>query len=90
MGRVDTKVAIVTGAASGIGRACARRLAAEGARVIAADRDEVGVRAVAEALGPPHLACVLDVTDEAAWKSAVDLAVATFGRVDPPGGCVGH
>jgi 3(or 17)beta-hydroxysteroid dehydrogenase len=82
MGRVDTKVAIVTGAASGIGRACARRLAAEGARVIAADRDEVGVRAVAEALGPPHLACVLDVTDEAAWKSAVDLAVATFGRVD--------
>jgi 3(or 17)beta-hydroxysteroid dehydrogenase len=82
MGRVDGKVAIVTGAASGIGRACARRLAAEGASVIATDRDEVGARAVADALGPPHLAYTLDVTDEAAWKAVIDLAVVTFERVD--------
>ncbi len=82
MARVDGKVAIVTGAASGIGRACAQRLAAEGARVIVTDRDEAGVRRVADALGPPHVAHALDVTDEAAWKLVVDRALEAFGRVD--------
>jgi 3(or 17)beta-hydroxysteroid dehydrogenase len=82
MGRLDAKVAIVTGAASGIGRASARRLAVEGARVVVTDRDEAGIRAVADALGAPHLGAVLDVTDEAEWKAVVDLATATFGRVD--------
>jgi 3(or 17)beta-hydroxysteroid dehydrogenase len=82
MSRVDGKVAIVTGAASGIGRACAQRLAGEGARVMLADRDETGVHRAATALGPPHLAHALDVTDEAAWKRAVDRAVEAFGRVD--------
>jgi 3(or 17)beta-hydroxysteroid dehydrogenase len=82
MARVDGKIAIVTGAASGIGRGCAQRLAAEGARVIVTDRDEAGVRQVADALGSPHLAHVLDVTDEAQWKLVVDRALEAFGRVD--------
>ena len=82
MGRVDGKIAIVTGAASGIGRACAQRLAGEGARVIATDRDEPGATRVATELGAPHVSHALDVTDEVGWKTAVDFAVATFGRVD--------
>jgi 3(or 17)beta-hydroxysteroid dehydrogenase len=82
MARVTGKIAIVTGAASGIGRACAQRLAAEGASVLVTDRDDRGATLVAASLGPPHLAHALDVTDEAAWKTTVDLAVATFGRVD--------
>jgi 3(or 17)beta-hydroxysteroid dehydrogenase len=82
MPRVDGKVAIVTGAASGIGRACAQRLAGEGARVMLADRDETGVHRAAAALGAPHVAQALDVTDETAWKRAVDRALEAFGRVD--------
>jgi 3(or 17)beta-hydroxysteroid dehydrogenase len=82
MGRVDGKVAIVTGAASGIGRACARRLAEEGARVVAADRDEAGGTQTAMLLGPPHMFVALDVTDEAAWPRIVDDVVRTFGRLD--------
>ena len=82
MARVDGKVAIVTGAASGIGRECAQRLAAEGARVVAADRDAAGGAATAEALGPPHIFHALDVTDEAAWARVVDDTVRAFGRLD--------
>ena len=82
MGRVDGKVALVTGAASGIGRACAQRLAAEGARVCATDRDEAGAAATAQALGAPNSSRALDVTDEAAWKAAVDAVLAAFGRLD--------
>jgi len=82
MGRVDGKVAIVTGAASGIGRACAQRLAAEGARVVAADRDEAGGEQTAMLLGPPHLFAALDVTDEAGWARVVDDTVRAFGRLD--------
>jgi 3(or 17)beta-hydroxysteroid dehydrogenase len=82
MARVDGKVAIVTGAASGIGKACATRLAAEGARVVATDRDEAGAHRVAGELGAPHFAHALDVTDEAAWKAVVDRALEAFGRVD--------
>ncbi|MBL7501266.1 SDR family oxidoreductase [Frankia sp. CNm7] len=70
-----TRVAIVTGAASGIGRATAELLAAQGARVAAIDR--AGAEGVGEAdLGP------VDVTDEAAVRSAVARARAALGRVD--------
>src|SRR5690349_17887316 len=64
-GRVQGKVAIVTGAASGIGKRCAEVLAREGARVVLTDVDEAGGRAAAEALGAPHTFERLDVTDEA-------------------------
>ena len=51
MGQVDGKVAIVTGAASGIGAACAATLAREGAKTVVTDLDDAGGRAVAEKIG---------------------------------------
>lgn len=76
MKRVEGKVAIVTGAASGIGKGCAAMLAAEGARVVLADR------VPCEPLGEPHRVEQLDVTDEAAWARVVDATVAAYGRLD--------
>ncbi len=82
MGRVEAKVAIVTGAASGIGRACARLLAREGARVVLADRDEARGRAAAAELGAPHLFQALDVIDEAGWAAVIGTTLSAFGRLD--------
>jgi 3(or 17)beta-hydroxysteroid dehydrogenase len=82
MGRVEGKVAIVTGAASGIGKACAMVLAREGARVVLADRNEAGGRAVAETLGPPHVFRALDVTDEAGWAATIADTLRLFERLD--------
>jgi rhamnulose-1-phosphate aldolase/alcohol dehydrogenase len=78
------RVAFVTGAASGIGRAIAARLAAEGAAVVLADRDAPGAEAAAEQLGGPDVAAAIevDVSDEAAVEAAVRGAAATFGGVD--------
>ncbi len=82
MKRVDGKVAIVTGAASGLGRGAAQRLAAEGARVVLADRDAtLGEQAAAE-LGAPHVFRALDVTDEAGWAALVAETVERFGKLD--------
>jgi len=62
-------VIVVTGAASGIGAATARRLAADGATVWAVDRDEAGVEAVVASLpGDRHVAYALDVVDEEGWQ----------------------
>lgn len=82
MGRVEGKVAIVTGAASGMGRADAELLAAEGARVVLADLNEADGRAAAEAIGDNAVFLRLDVTDEENWKSVIATAVETFGRLD--------
>ncbi|MBA2544976.1 MAG: glucose 1-dehydrogenase [Deltaproteobacteria bacterium] len=82
MHRVEGKVAIVTGGASGIGRGCARRLAAEGAHVVVADRDEVGGQRVVDELGTPHRFLALDVTSEAGWKRVVAETVKQLGRLD--------
>ncbi|HEY7072280.1 MAG TPA: bifunctional rhamnulose-1-phosphate aldolase/short-chain dehydrogenase, partial [Acidimicrobiales bacterium] len=78
------RVALVTGAASGIGRAIATRLAAEGAAVAVADRDVPGAEAVATALGGPDVAVPVhvDVSDETAVATAVAEVCATYGGVD--------
>lgn len=76
MGRVDGKVAIVTGGASGIGRASARRLAEQGARVVIADRTVDAGEAVAAEIGDGASFIALDVTDEAAWKELIGATTA--------------
>ncbi len=81
-GRVHGKVALITGAASGIGKACARHLAREGATVVLTDRDAGGGAAIASELGPPHVFRRLDVTDEPGWAVVVDETVAAHGRLD--------
>jgi len=79
-----TRVALVTGGGSGIGRATAQRLAADGACVVVADRDEAAARKVAEEIGSADVAVevVVDVTDEEAVAAAVAAAVLAFGGVD--------
>ncbi|MFJ3160846.1 bifunctional aldolase/short-chain dehydrogenase [Streptomyces kanasensis] len=79
-----TRVALVTGAGSGIGRAVAHRLAAEGACVVVADVDARSAAAVAEELGGPDTAVpvTVDVTDEEAVGAAFESAVLAFGGVD--------
>lgn len=78
------RIALVTGAASGIGRAIATRLAAEGACVVIADLDAEQARAAAAELGGPDVAIGVgaDVTDAAQVQAAVDETVLAFGGVD--------
>jgi rhamnulose-1-phosphate aldolase/alcohol dehydrogenase len=79
-----SRVALVTGAGSGIGRAIAERLAAEGACVVVADRDTASATAVAEGIGGPDRAIALsmDVTSEAEIAAAFAEAAIAFGGVD--------
>ncbi|SEQ35269.1 bifunctional aldolase/short-chain dehydrogenase [Streptomyces radiopugnans] len=79
-----TRIALVTGAGSGIGRAIAHRLAAEGACVVVADLNAENARAVAEELGGPDkaVAVTVDVTSEEQIAEAFGAAVLAFGGVD--------
>lgn len=82
MGRLDAKVAIVTGGARGSGQATARRFAAEGARVIVADvLDERG-RATVDELGPDARYRHCDVAEERDWDDLVAYTVSELGRLD--------
>jgi len=79
-----SRVALVTGGGSGIGRATAQRLAGEGACVVVADRDGDAARAVADELGSGDVAAAVsaDVTDEGAIAAAFRAAALAFGGVD--------
>jgi NAD(P)-dependent dehydrogenase (short-subunit alcohol dehydrogenase family) len=84
-GRLHDKVALITGAGSGIGRACALRFAAEGAHVCAADLESATARETArqvEAAGRKSLALEVDTTDEAASDRMVERCVEGLGGVD--------
>jgi NAD(P)-dependent dehydrogenase (short-subunit alcohol dehydrogenase family) len=85
MGRLEGKAAIVTGAASGIGRASARTFAREGARVLAVDRERAGLDETVASIaaeGGTALAHPADVGDEAAVKAYVARAIEAFGALD--------
>jgi len=82
MGRVEGKVALVSGAASGIGAACARILAGEGASVILTDIQDDKGRALAREIGGGTLFLHHDVTREDAWIEVVARAEREFGRLD--------
>jgi 3alpha(or 20beta)-hydroxysteroid dehydrogenase len=82
VGKLDGKVAIITGGARGQGEAEARLFVEEGASVVVADvLDEPGAR-LAEELGDAARFVHLDVTDEGGWTNVVDLATTTYGRLD--------
>lgn len=78
--RLAGKVAVVTGAGSGIGLAAARRLHAEGAEIVVGDIDERAGAAAADEVGGSFVP--VDVSDEAAVKALFDTAAATHGAVD--------
>jgi NAD(P)-dependent dehydrogenase (short-subunit alcohol dehydrogenase family) len=83
--RLQGKVALITGAAHGMGETEAKMFAKEGARVVVADVDEAEgqqvVAGIAE-VGGEALFVRLDVTQEADWRQAIDRTVTTFGKLD--------
>lgn len=82
MGRVEGKVALISGGARNIGGASARLLVEEGARVVIGDLlDEEG-QALADALGDRARYLHLDVTSEDDWRAAVEFTTSTYGRLD--------
>ncbi len=84
MARLSGKVALVTGAASGLGAATARRLARDGAKVLLTDRDLAGEDVAATIAGEGGQAAfrLHDVTSHPDWAAAVEHAVTDFGRLD--------
>jgi NAD(P)-dependent dehydrogenase (short-subunit alcohol dehydrogenase family) len=80
--RLEGKVALVTGAGMGIGRATAIRFAAEGANVVVSDINEGAARSVSTEIGESSVVNVCDTSDESQVKAAVDQAVAAFGKLD--------
>jgi NAD(P)-dependent dehydrogenase (short-subunit alcohol dehydrogenase family) len=85
MGRLDGKIAIITGAASGIGKATARRVASEGARTVVADLNAAGAKEVADAIsaaGGEAAAVQVDLGDSDSVRAMVEAAVTAYGGLD--------
>lgn len=80
--RLENKVAVVTGAASGFGEGIARRFAEEGARVVVADLNGAGAEAVARSIGEGAVAFTGDVTRRADVEAMIATATKTFGGID--------
>ena len=81
-GRLEGKVAVITGGASGIGAGTTQRFVEEGARVVIADLQDDAGQALAAELGDAVRSIRCDVTEEADLAAAVDHAVAEFGQLD--------
>ncbi len=81
MGRVDGKVALVTGAASGLGEAIARKLHSEGAKVVVADIDADRGRQVADDIGEGAAFVTLDVSSDDSWAEAISATQDVFGEL---------
>ncbi len=82
MGKLDGKVAIITGAARGIGAAAARLFAAEGANLMLADLLAEPLKALAADIGPSAVACPTDIADATQVENLVAETVSRFGRLD--------
>ncbi|HLR50404.1 MAG TPA: SDR family oxidoreductase [Candidatus Sphingobacterium stercoripullorum] len=82
MKQLNGKVAIVTGAGSGFGKAIAELYVREGAKVVLADINLESVLAVADSLGPDTLACHVDVSNKDDVENMVSEAIKSFGTVD--------
>ncbi|MBF6451186.1 glucose 1-dehydrogenase [Nocardia elegans] len=82
MGKLDGKVALITGGARGMGAEHVRQFVAEGARVVFGDVLDDEGRALAAEIGPAAEYVHHDVTDETDWARAVDSAVSQFGKLD--------
>ena len=80
--RLDEKVCIVTGGASGIGHEIAKRYAAAGANVVIADINVDAATQAAKALGENHMAVTMDVTDPDAVQTGVNQVIEKYGRID--------
>src|SRR6185295_8485702 len=82
--RLKDKVAVITGAASGIGKEIATVFVAEGAKVVIADLNQAGADATAKELGGPSKAIgvAMDVTDEEQVDTGIAKAARAFGKID--------
>jgi 3-oxoacyl-[acyl-carrier protein] reductase len=80
--RLNDKVAIITGAASGFGEAMARRFAEEGARIVVADINTRAAERVADELGKAAVAVTTDVSQRSEFDEMLGVALDRFGRVD--------
>jgi len=93
MGRLDDRVALITGGAGAIGRATARRFLGDGARVAIADRSDTALERVAEELGAGRVdrltTHAVDVTSDASVRDLTDAVVAARGRIDVLFTCAG-
>ena len=89
MAKLDGKVALVTGGASGLGEACVRRFTKQGMKAIILDRDVERGKALAKEIGKSVRFAQADVTSEDEVEAAVDLAQNEFGGLNVAVSCAG-